>query len=88
MKKLTITVSGQVGTGKSSICRIIHDTLKKKGIDVSVKLEIEDFDTVTPELAKRCIKRLKNEKDFSVQIVEKQERREIIDNRLYKLKNE
>ena len=74
MKELTIIISGEANTGKSTIALMIEDFLQFQGFDVEIDLEpeIEDYGTEIQFRAvcsldwQKKLRRLKNELKITV----------------------
>ena len=79
--KVTITVSGTFGTGKSCICRVIQKALEKHGISTTVDYVVEsDREFVQDKKnVKRVLNCVKDKKGFHVVIKEDFLNKTIID---------
>ncbi len=57
MRDLNITISGEAGTGRTTICQLISETLQSHGFD---NIEISGEDDNSSNIQKTQTKRLKN----------------------------
>jgi len=74
MNNLTITIEGQAGTGKTTLCQIIEKTLRKEGFkNVNVGgMEVENIDALVEKSYKKRLEYFKNKENFKIEINTKQ----------------
>ena len=73
MNNLTITIEGQAGTGKTTICQFIEKALKKEGFkNIKISGEEENIVELVEKNYKKKLKALKNKVDFKIGINTKQ----------------